>query len=56
MGALDRSEIYEGIKAWLESAQNAALYSDKSPCEIIEDLLKDNQEAFQNEGYPWSNV
>lgn len=52
-GWLSAREVEDGIKKWLETRQNQALYSDKSPCETIEELLNDVRISDTSNAFPW---
>jgi hypothetical protein len=47
-----RKEI-DGLHKWLELRQNDAMYSEKSPCEVIEELLKEAELTGENGELPW---
>lgn len=51
--AKESCEVREGIKLWLETKQNQALFSDKSPCETIEELLEDLKTCHI---FPWETM
>ena len=55
MSQSEFEEIKAGIKKWLESAQNSALFSDKSPCETIEELLQDLEKSAVHNVLPWED-
>jgi hypothetical protein len=46
-------EVRKGIKRWLETRQNQALYSDKSPCETIQELIEDLANCHE---FPWETM
>jgi hypothetical protein len=53
MLVVDEKSVREGIKIWLETRQNQAIYSESSPCETIQELLVDLETCHK---FPWETM
>jgi hypothetical protein len=49
----EEREVRKGLKRWLEIRQNQALFSEESPTEVIEGLLKDLDTCHE---FPWETL